>query len=134
PELNLVYYGSANPGTWNPSQRPGNNKWPMTIFARDVDTGMAKWVYQMTPHDEWDYDGVNEMILVDQTIGVTPRKLLVHFDRNGFAHTLDRTNGELLVAEKYDPAGSWATKVYMEKNSQTYGRPLVDTRYSTGRQ
>ena len=64
PELNLVYYGSANPGTWNPSQRPGNNKWSMTIFARDVDTGMAKWVYQMTPHDEWDYDGVNEMNIV----------------------------------------------------------------------
>src|SRR6202008_3941642 len=103
PELNLVYYGSANPGTWNPSQRPGDNKWSMTIFARDVDTGNARWVYQMTPHDEWDYDGVNEMILVDQTIGGTPRKLLVHFDRNGFAYTIDRTNGELIVAEKYDP-------------------------------
>jgi PQQ-dependent dehydrogenase (methanol/ethanol family) len=110
PELNLVYYGSANPGTWNPSQRPGDNKWSMTIFARDVDTGVARWVYQMTPHDEWDYDGVNEMILVDQTIGGTPRKLLVHFDRNGFAYTLDRTNGELLVAEKYDPAVNWATR------------------------
>ena len=104
PELNLVYYGSANPGTWNPSQRPGDNKWSMTIFARDVDTGNARWVYQMTPHDEWDYDGVNEMILAEQNIGGTPRKLLVHFDRNGFAYTLDRINGELLVAEKYDPA------------------------------
>jgi alcohol dehydrogenase (cytochrome c) len=99
PELNLVYYGSANPGTWNPSQRPGDNKWSMTIFARDVDTGTARWVYQMTPHDEWDYDGVNEMILADQTVGGTQRKILVHFDRNGFAYTLDRTNGELLVAE-----------------------------------
>jgi len=131
PELNLVYYGSANPGTWNPSQRPGDNKWSMTIFARDVDTGNARWVYQMTPHDEWDYDGVNEMILADQTIGGTPRKLLVHFDRNGFAYTLDRTNGELLVAEKYDPAVNWATKVDMDKNSKTYGRPLVDAKYST---
>ena len=69
PALNLVYYGSGNPSTWNPKQRPGDNKWSMTIFARDADTGMAKWVYQMTPHDEWDYDGVNEMILSDQTIG-----------------------------------------------------------------
>ena len=67
PELNLVYYGSGNPSTWNPKQRPGDNNWSMTIFARDPDTGMAKWVYQMTPHDEWDYDGVNEMILTDQT-------------------------------------------------------------------
>src|SRR5215813_8445210 len=56
-------YGSGNPSTWNPSQRPGDNKWSMTIFARNPDTGVAKWVYQMTPHDEWDYDGVNEMIL-----------------------------------------------------------------------
>ena len=119
------------PGTWNPSQRPGDNKWSMTIFARDVDTGIARWVYQMTPHDQWDYDGVNEMILVDQTIGGTQRKLLVHFDRNGFAYTLDRTNGELLVAEKYDPSVNWATKVDMDKVSPTYGRPIVDPKYST---
>ena len=60
---------SGNPSTWNPKQRPGDNKWSMTIFARNPDTGMAKWVYQMTPHDQWDYDGVNEMILADQEIG-----------------------------------------------------------------
>jgi alcohol dehydrogenase (cytochrome c) len=131
PAVNLVYYGSGNPSTWNPKQRPGDNKWSMTIFARDADTGMARWVYQMTPHDEWDYDGVNEMILADQNIKGQPRKTLVHFDRNGFGYTLDRTNGELLVAEKYDPTVNWATKVDMDKNSKTYGRPLVDARYST---
>ena len=69
----------------------------------------------MTPHDEWDYDGVNEMILADQNIGGTDRKLLVHFDRNGFGYTLDRANGELLVAEKYDPTVNWATNVDMDK-------------------
>lgn len=111
PELNLVYYGTGNPSTWNPVQRPGENKWSMTIFARDADTGMAKWVYQMTPHDEWDYDGVNEMILVDKEFNGAARKLLVHFDRNGFGYTLDRATGELLVAEKYDPAVNWATKI-----------------------
>jgi PQQ-dependent dehydrogenase (methanol/ethanol family) len=131
PQLNLMYYGSGNPSTWNPKQRPGDNKWSMTIWARDVDTGMAKWVYQMTPHDEWDYDGVNEMILADENIGGQTRKTLVHFDRNGFAYTLDRANGELLVAEKYDPAVNWATKVDMDKNSKTYGRPLVVSKYST---
>ena len=131
PQLNLVYYGTGNPSTWNPKQRPGDNKWSMTIFARDVDTGMAKWVYQMTPHDEWDYDGVNEMILVDQPINNQPRKLLVHFDRNGIGYTLDRTNGELLVAEKFDPAVNWVSKVDMDKNSKTYGRPLVVAQYST---
>jgi PQQ-dependent dehydrogenase (methanol/ethanol family) len=131
PQLNLVYYGSGNPSTWNPKQRPGDNRWSMTIFARDADTGVAKWVYQMTPHDEWDFDGVNEMILTDQTIGGTARKLLTHFDRNGFGYTLDRTNGELLVAEKFDPKVNWATKVDMDKNSKTYGRPLVVSQYST---
>ena len=67
PDLNLVYYGSGNPSTWNPMQRPGDNSWSMSIWARDLDTGAVKWIYQMTPHDEWDYDGVNEMILTDQT-------------------------------------------------------------------
>lgn len=131
PETNLVYYGSGNPSTWNPKQRPGDNKWSMTIFARDADTGMAKWVYQMTPHDEWDYDGINEMILTDQDFNGQPRKLLTHFDRNGFGYTLDRVSGELLVAEKYDPAVNWATKVDMDKNSPTFGRPLVVSQYST---
>jgi lanthanide-dependent methanol dehydrogenase len=131
PQLDLVYYGSGNPSTWNPKQRPGDNKWSMTIFARNPDTGMAKWVYQMTPHDEWDYDGVNEMILSDQTVNGQARKLLTHFDRNGLGYTLDRTSGELLVAEKYDPKVNWTTGVDMDKNSQTYGRPKVVAQYST---
>ncbi|MCT4331328.1 methanol/ethanol family PQQ-dependent dehydrogenase [Paracoccus sp. YLB-12] len=131
PELNLIYYGTGNPSTWNPSQRPGDNKWSMTIMARDADTGMAKWFYQMTPHDEWDFDGVNEMILTDQEIDGTPRKLLTHFDRNGLGYTLDRETGELLVAEKYDPAVNWTTGVDMDPNSDTYGRPAVVAEYST---
>jgi lanthanide-dependent methanol dehydrogenase len=131
PQLNLIYYGSGNPSTWNPKQRPGDNKWSMTIWARNPDNGVAKWVYQMTPHDEWDFDGVNEMILADLNIGGTARKVLVHFDRNGFGYTLDRTNGELLVAEKFDPKVNWASKVDMDKNSKTYGRPLVLPQYST---
>jgi lanthanide-dependent methanol dehydrogenase len=131
PQLNLIYYGSGNPSTWNPKQRPGDNKWSMTIWARNPDTGMAKWVYQMTPHDEWDFDGVNEMILADQNIGGTARKILVHFDRNGFGYTLDRDTGELLVAEKFDPKVNWATKVDMDKNSKTYARPIVVSQYST---
>ena len=105
PALNLMYYGSGNPSTWNPKQRPGDNKWSMTIWARDVDTGEAKWVYQMTPHDEWDYDGINEMILTDQKIDGKDRKLLTHFDRNGFGYTLDRVTGELLVAQEVRSGG-----------------------------
>jgi lanthanide-dependent methanol dehydrogenase len=131
PALNLVYYGSGNPSTWNPKQRPGDNKWSMTIWARNPDTGMAKWVYQMTPHDEWDFDGVNEMILSDQQIGGAARKLLTHFDRNGLGYTLDRDTGELLVAEKFDPKVNWTSGVDMNKSSPTYGRPKVLSQYST---
>jgi PQQ-dependent dehydrogenase (methanol/ethanol family) len=131
PKLNLIYYGSGNPSTWNPSQRPGDNRWSMTIFARDPDTGMAKWVYQMTPHDEWDYDGINEMILADLQIDGKTVPALVHFDRNGIGYTLNRETGELLVAQKYDPAVNWTTGVDMDKNSPTYGRPAVVAKYST---
>jgi PQQ-dependent dehydrogenase (methanol/ethanol family) len=123
---NLMYYGTGNPSTWNPAQRPGDNKWSMTIFARDVDTGMAKWVYQMTPYDEWDFDGINEMILADIDVKGKPTKALVHFDRNGFAYTMDRVTGALLVAEKYDPKVNWATHVDMKT-----GRPQVVKQYST---
>jgi PQQ-dependent dehydrogenase (methanol/ethanol family) len=126
PETNLMYYGSGNPSTWNPAQRPGDNRWSMTVFARDVDTGEAKWLYQMTPHDEWDYDGVNEMILADIKVKGEDRKALVHFDRNGFGYTMDRVTGELLVAEKFDPKVNWATHIDMKT-----GRPQVVSQYST---
>jgi PQQ-dependent dehydrogenase (methanol/ethanol family) len=126
PELNLMYYGSGNPSTWNPAQRPGDNKWSMSVWARDVDTGKVKWVYQMTPYDEWDFDGINEMILADVNVKGKQHKALVHFDRNGFGYTLDRTNGALLVAEKYDPAVNWATNVDLKT-----GRPQVVGKFST---
>jgi lanthanide-dependent methanol dehydrogenase len=137
PETNLFFYGTGNPSTWNPAQRAGpdgkaiDQKWSMTIFARDVDTGVAKWAYQMTPFDEWDYDGVNEMILADINVRGQPRKALVHFDRNGLGYTLDRVSGELLVAEKYDPAVNWTSGVEMDKSKPNYGRPTVLAAAST---
>ncbi|WP_417510897.1 methanol/ethanol family PQQ-dependent dehydrogenase [Methylophaga sp.] len=114
PDLNMFYYGSGNPSTWNPVQRPGDNKWSMSLWGRDLDTGMAKWVYQMTPHDEWDYDGINEVVLVDQKVKGKMHKTAVHFDRNGFGYTMDRQSGELLVAEKFDPAVNWSNGVNLK--------------------
>src|SRR5690606_41156935 len=105
--------------------------WTMAIIARDVDTGMAKWAYQMTPFDEWDCDGVYEMILADLEINGQMRKALVHFDRNGLAYTMDRVTGELLVAEKFDPTVNWTSGVVMDKNDPRYGRPQVVSKYST---
>lgn len=118
PELNLFYYGSGNPGTWNPTPRKGDNKWSMTIWARDPDDGKAKWAYQMTPWDAWDYDGINEMVLTTQTIGRKKVPTLTHFDRNGFAYTLDRRDGTLLVAEPFVYV-NWATGI-----DKKTGRPI----------
>ena len=101
PDLNLIYYGTGNPGPWNPDQRPGDNKWTSTIFARDPDTGEAVWAYQMTPHDMHDYDGVNEVLLVDLPWKGAMRKVLLHPDRNGRMYVMDRATGELLSAEAY---------------------------------
>ncbi len=137
PETNLFFYGTANPSTWNPVQRAGpdgkpiDQKWTMAIIARDADTGVARWAYQMTPFDEWDFDGVNEMILADINVAGQPRKVLVHFDRNGLGYTLDRVTGELLVADKFDPKVNWTTGVVMDKNSPQYGRPQVVKEFST---
>jgi lanthanide-dependent methanol dehydrogenase len=141
PDLNLLYYGTANPSTWNPVQRaspdgkPIDQKWTMSIIARNPDTGMAAWAYQMTPFDEWDYDGVNEMILVDgMEVKGSKRDVLVHFDRNGLGYTLDRKTGELLVAEKFDPTVNWTTGVDMDPKSENYGRPAVVASKSTFQQ
>ncbi len=121
PKLDLLYYGTGNPGTWNPTQRPGDNKWSMTIFARRPSTGEAVWARQLTPHDEWDYDGVNENILVDLPHNGQTVPSLVHFDRNGFGYVLDRRNGDLLLAEKFDPSVNWATSIDLQT-----GRPIVN--------
>ncbi len=121
PKLNLIYYGTGNPGTWNPSQRPGDNKWSLTLMARNPDTGVAAWAYQMTPHDAWDYDGINESILTDSQVDGQTIPTLTHFDRNGFAYVLDRRNGKLLRANKFDPSTNWAKDIDLKT-----GRPNVD--------
>jgi PQQ-dependent dehydrogenase (methanol/ethanol family) len=122
PELNLLYYNTGNPGSWNPDQRPGDNKWSMTMFARNPETGKVKWAYQMTPHDEWDYDGINEDVLFEKG----GQKLLAHFDRNGFGYTVDRTNGKVIVGKAYGPI-NWAK----ESIDLTTGLPVRDPRYGT---
>lgn len=101
PVLNLIYYGTGNPGPWNPNQRPGDNKWTTTAFARDPDTGEAVWAYQYNPHDLHDYDGVNEHMLLDLPINGQVRKVLVHPDRNGYMYVLDRATGQPLSATPF---------------------------------
>lgn len=119
PETNLIFYGTSNPGPRVPVQRPGDNLWTSTIFARDADTGEAKWAYQFTPHDQWDYDGVNENILMDLPIDGKVRKVLVHFDRNAFAYTMDRTTGEVISAQPF-AYQNWSSGIDLKT-----GRPVV---------
>ncbi|HUN29756.1 MAG TPA: PQQ-dependent dehydrogenase, methanol/ethanol family [Alphaproteobacteria bacterium] len=126
PKLDLFYYGTGNPGTWNPSQRPGENKWSMTIFARHPGNGQAVWAFQMTPHDEWDYDGINEMILADIKVHNDDVPALVHFDRDGFAFELNRQTGKLLLANKFDPSVNWAYDYNVAA-----GKPNMNAAYST---
>jgi len=125
PQLDLIYYGTSNPGVWNPDMRPGDNLWATTMFARDPETGEAHWAFDMTPHDEWDYDGVNENIVVDVPINGQPRKTVVNLGRNGFAITVDRTTGELLVAQPFKPT-NWATGYDFKT-----GRPMRDSTKAT---
>lgn len=100
-ELDLVYHGTANPGPWNPEQRPGDNKWTAGLFARRPDTGEAIWFYQTAPHDLHDYDGVNESVLVDLDWQGARRKVLLRPDRNGYVYVIDRTTGQVLAATPF---------------------------------
>ncbi|QSA96555.1 PQQ-dependent dehydrogenase, methanol/ethanol family [Methylococcus sp. EFPC2] len=125
PELDLLFYGTSQPGVWNADMRPGDNKWGASIFARRPDTGEAIWAYQFTPHDNWDYDSESESTPVNQPVttadGVIHDKLLVHFDKNGFAYTFDRRTGQILLAPQFVPEVNWASHIDL-----TTGLPVVN--------
>jgi alcohol dehydrogenase (cytochrome c) len=130
PDANLIYYGTSNPSPRVPAQRPGLNLWTSAMFARDADTGMAKWANQFTPHDQWDYDGINENLLLDLPVGGASRKALVHFDRNTYAYTVDRLTGEVLVAKPFGYQ-NWSTGMDMKTGmprvaSQMQPQPEVE--------
>jgi lanthanide-dependent methanol dehydrogenase len=120
PELNLIYYGTGNPGVWNPDMRPGDNKWSITIWARNPETGYAKWAYQIVPHDAWDYDEIMENVLIDMPWQGKTRKLLIHPGRTGYVFVLDRETGEVLSAEKFEPV-NWSSSFDLKT-----GLPNID--------
>lgn len=120
PELDLIYYGTGNPGPWNPDLRPGDNKWTGSIFARDPDDGQARWAHQIVPHDMWDYDEIMENVLVDMEWQGRMRKLLLHPGRTGFMFVYDRETGEVLSAEPFQPI-NWASAYDIKA-----GVPLVN--------
>ena len=127
PVLDLLYYGTGNPGPYNAEQRSDDNKWSSSVLARRPGNGDLIWAYQFTPNDNWDYDANAENILTELVIGGVRRNVLVHFDKNGFAYTLDRATGELLVAEPF-VAVNWAERVDLVS-----GRPVVNSDKLTGK-
>ena len=121
PVENLLYYGTGNPGVWNPDIRPGSNHWSASIMARNPETGQARWAYQIVPHDGWDYDEIMENVIVDMPWNGEMRKLLIHPGRTGFVFVLDRVTGELLSADEFYPHTNWAEEYNLET-----GRPLIN--------
>ncbi|MGJ0485339.1 MAG: PQQ-dependent dehydrogenase, methanol/ethanol family [Methylomicrobium sp.] len=136
PELDLLFYGTSQPGAWSAEMRCNqveyktnprvcDNKWGASIFARKPDTGKAVWAYQFTPHDSWDYDAESESIPVNQPFkdakGNSHDKLLVHFNKNGFAYTFDRATGEILQASPFVSEINWASEIDV-----TTGLPIVN--------
>jgi lanthanide-dependent methanol dehydrogenase len=101
PDSGLIFYGTGNPGPWNPDQRPGDNKWTAGLFARDLRTGEARWFYQSSPHDLFDHDDVNESILLDMPVAGRRRQVLVRPGRTGFMYVMDRRTGQVLSADPY---------------------------------
>ena len=102
PDLDLIYYGSSNPSPWNSNQRPGDNLWTTAIFARNPDTGAARWALPLNPHDLFDHDEINENVLTTLTIDGQERKVLIHPGRNGYMYVIDRATGKVLSADAYD--------------------------------
>ena len=126
PELDLFFYGTGNAGPYNAEQRAGDNKWSASVLARKPEDGTLVWAYQFTPHDSWDYDATGAMVLADLTIAGKPVHALVHFDKNGFAYTLDRATGRVILAEKFAEA-NWAKSVDLST-----GRPVLNPAMATG--
>jgi len=105
PETNLLYWGTGNP-------------------APDFD-GEIRWHYQCTPHDVWDYDSISECILFEHE----GRKLLGHFDKNGYFFVVDRTDGELVRITPFVDRIDWGNitrdgKVTPSRYPEKEGEPV----------
>ncbi|MGH1419143.1 MAG: PQQ-dependent dehydrogenase, methanol/ethanol family [Hyphomicrobiaceae bacterium] len=127
PKLNLVYYGTSNPAPWtaairgNDSQKMGKytNLHTSATVAINPEDGKIAWSYQSTPHDAWDYDGVNELVFADMDVDGKSTPVVMKADRNGFFYVINRANGKLISAESFVPGMNWATGVDLKT-----GRPI----------
>ena len=119
PKLNLVYYGTSNPSPWSASVRGNDtsevgqysNLYTASVLALNADTGKITWHYQFTPHDAWDYDGVNELVFADLPVEGKKTPVLMQANRNGFFYVLERANGKLVSAKPFIEGVNWATGI-----------------------
>lgn len=122
PKLNLVYYGTSNPSPWSAAVRGNDssdvgkfsNLYSSSVLAMNADTGKITWHYQFTPHDAWDYDGVNELVFADLPVNGKKTPVLMQANRNGFFYVIDRANGKLVSAKQYVDGINWATGIDMK--------------------
>ncbi|MCI4679898.1 PQQ-dependent methanol/ethanol family dehydrogenase [Rhodoblastus acidophilus] len=120
PETKLIFIGTGNPAPWNSWTRPGDNRWTSSRLAINPENGEIVWGFQTTPHDGWDFDGVNEFIPFDAKMGGKEMKLGATADRNGFFYVLDRTDGKFIHAMPFVSKITWAKGI--DKN----GRPIYN--------
>ncbi|VVQ08483.1 Quinoprotein alcohol dehydrogenase (cytochrome c) [Pseudomonas fluorescens] len=120
PETNLLLFGTGNPAPWNSHLRPGDNLYSSSRLALNPDDGTIKWHFQSTPHDGWDYDGVNELVSFNYSEGGKEIKAAATADRNGFFYVLDRTNGKFIRGFPFVDKITWATGLDKE------GRPIYN--------
>ena len=118
--LDLVYWGTGNPcPDLFGDERQGDNLYTSSVVALEVKTGKLKWHYQFTPHDIYDWDSAQPMVLIDEVLQGTPRKLLMHADKNGVLYVLDRTNGKLLRGSPFASVVNW------QSGFDANGRPVL---------
>ena len=117
---NQVIWGTGNPVPgYDATYRPGDNLYTNSVISWDADSGKMNWYFQYTPGDHWDYDEAGTHILVDGQVAGQPRKAITHSARNGFLYTMERNNGQTLLAKPYLDNINWTNGI-----DQKTGRPL----------
>ena len=132
PELNLVYFGTANGAPWSRTNRSpggGDNLFLSSIVALHADTGEYAWHYQATPGERWDYDATPQLMLATLKIGGADRKVLMQASKNGFFYVIDRATGQLLSADKFVDVelGRWRRPQDRPRRSRTSSWPTTVT-------
>jgi len=126
PDVDLLFFGTGNPAPWNSHLRPGDNLFSSSRLGIDPDDGKIVWHFQSTPHDGWDYDGVNELISFDYTAEGKTIKAAGTADRNGFFYVLNRENGDFIRGFPFVDKITWA------KGLDDKGRPIYADAFRPG--